>query len=146
MSSSSRMLKKAPNCVLASPTSSTYPKGTPAVLSTAAALLDAHFEHPALGLVHTGFVTYGRLPDAERRFSDDGVLCTIFTGSAATVIREWRRRVLIGAMRRAAAWRLAVRSRKLRRVTSCPFSLPSFRPSSFRYRSPRRRPHRCGLP
>jgi hypothetical protein len=58
------MLKKAPNYVLASPTSSTYPKGTPAVLSSAAALLDSLFEHPALGLVHTGFGTYCRLPDA----------------------------------------------------------------------------------
>ena len=42
------MLKKAPNCVLAMPTSSTYPKGTPAVLAAAAALLNSLFEHPAV--------------------------------------------------------------------------------------------------
>jgi hypothetical protein len=41
------MLKKAASFVLALKASSTYPKGTPPVLSSAAALLDDLFEHPA---------------------------------------------------------------------------------------------------
>jgi hypothetical protein len=40
------MLKMIPSFVLGSPTSSMYPKGTPAVLMSSAALLDDHFEHP----------------------------------------------------------------------------------------------------
>jgi hypothetical protein len=40
------MLKKAPSGVLALKASSTYPEGTPPVLSSAAALLEDLFEHP----------------------------------------------------------------------------------------------------
>ena len=41
------MVKTIPNGVLTSATSSTYPKGSPAVWPSAAALLDDHFDHPA---------------------------------------------------------------------------------------------------
>ena len=44
---SSRALKKSASFLLALNRSSTYPEGTPAVCSSAAALLDDLFEHPA---------------------------------------------------------------------------------------------------
>ncbi len=40
------LVKMAPNCVLGLHESSTYPKGTPAVPASPAALLDDHFDQP----------------------------------------------------------------------------------------------------
>jgi hypothetical protein len=58
--SSGRMLKKPASVVLASKASSTYPEGTPPVLSSAAALLDRHFEHLAR-LFYIGYSSLGGL-------------------------------------------------------------------------------------
>jgi hypothetical protein len=40
------MIKKAASVVLVSPTTSLYPKGTPAVLASPAASVDDLFDHP----------------------------------------------------------------------------------------------------
>ena len=45
--SASRLLKKAPNFVLGSPKSSTYPRGYASGFDSPAALLDGLFEQPA---------------------------------------------------------------------------------------------------
>jgi hypothetical protein len=44
--STNRLLKKSTSSVLASKATSTYPEGTPPVLSSAAALLNELFEQP----------------------------------------------------------------------------------------------------
>ena len=61
-----RTLKKLPSFVLGSQASSTYPKGTPPVLASPAALLDDPFEHP-IGCDGTHFLISSFLQHLDNR-------------------------------------------------------------------------------